>query len=56
LRVVAPVDVELGELDAVPVVVVLELTLEGLADDELVPAGAELDAGADGVEEGAEED
>ncbi len=35
----------------VPVVLVLVLVLEGLDEDELVAAGVELDAGADGAEE-----
>jgi hypothetical protein len=44
-------DVEPVELVAVPVVVVLELAVEALDDEELVAAGVELDAGADGAEE-----
>jgi hypothetical protein len=47
-------EVELVELVAVPVAVVLEL--EELGADELVAAGAGLDAGADEVEDGGVEE
>jgi hypothetical protein len=49
-------DVELVELVAVPVVVVLELELEGLDADELVALDEGLDAGADELEDGAPDD
>ncbi len=47
-------EVELVEL--VAVAVVLELALDELGADELVAAGAELDAGADDAEDGGVED
>lgn len=49
-------DVELVEPVVVPVVVVLELALEGLDPDELVAVGVGLDAGADDVEDGVVEE